>query len=135
MRAVLGSSLRPVGAGPPAPMAVLVQRQVAARVGGVLFGLDPVTGDRSHILVEAVAGGPESLVSGTVTAQRYLLGRRGRVVEGPAEDGGPALLPTVGSACGSPASQRGPPASSAGCRTSSGPSTPTTSCGCCRADR
>ena len=73
-------------------MAVLVQRQVAARIGGVLFGLDPVTGDRSHILVEAVAGGPESLVSGTVTAQRYLLGRRGRVVEGPAEDGGPALL-------------------------------------------
>ncbi len=92
VRAVLGSSLRPVGQDAPAPMAVLVQRQVAARIGGVLFGLDPVTGDRSHILVEAVAGGPESLVSGTVTAQRYLLGRRGRVVEGPAEDGGPALL-------------------------------------------
>ena len=46
VREVLGSSLRPVGAGLPAPMAVLVQRQVAARVGGVLFGLDPVTGDR-----------------------------------------------------------------------------------------
>jgi pyruvate,water dikinase len=92
VRAVLDSSRRPVGTGPPAPMAVLVQRQVAARVGGVLFGLDPVTGDRSHILVEAVPGGPESLVSGTVTAQRYLLGRRGRVIEGPSGTQDPPLL-------------------------------------------
>ena len=92
VREVLCSSLGPVGAGEPAPMAVLVQRQVAARVGGVLFGLDPVTGDRTHILVEAVPGGPESLVSGTVTAQRYLLGRRGRLIEGPAQDGNPTLL-------------------------------------------
>jgi len=92
VRSVLGSSRRPVGTGEPAPMAVLVQRQVAARVGGVLFGLDPVTGDRAHILVEAVPGGPESLVSGTVTAQRYLLGRRGRLIEGPGEVGDAALL-------------------------------------------
>lgn len=92
VRAVLSSSLRPVGTGPPAPMAVLVQPQVAARVGGVMFGLDPVTGDRSHILVEAVPGGPESLVSGTVTAQRYLLGRRGRVIQGPVDEDGPVLL-------------------------------------------
>ena len=92
VREVLGSALRPVGAGLPAPMAVLVQRQVAARVGGVLFGLDPVTGDRTHILVEAVPGGPESLVSGTVTAQRFLLGRRGRLIEGPSDDGERAIL-------------------------------------------
>lgn len=92
VREVLRSAMRPVGAGPPAPMAVLVQRQVVARVGGVLFGLDPVTGDRRHILVEAVPGGPESLVSGTVTAQRYLLGRRGRLIEGPSDDGEPAIL-------------------------------------------
>jgi pyruvate,water dikinase len=92
VREVLGSSRRPVGSGLPAPMAVLVQRQVAARVGGVLFGLDPVTGDRSHILVEAVPGGPESLVSGTMTAERYLLGRRGRVIEGPSGTPDPPLL-------------------------------------------
>ena len=92
VREVLGSSLGPAGEGPPAPMAVLVQHQVAARVGGVLFGLDPVTGDRNHILVEAVPGGPESLVSGTVTAQRYLLGRRGRLIEGPSDEAEPAIL-------------------------------------------
>ena len=31
-------------------------------------------------------------MSGTVTAQRYLLGRRGRLIEGPAQDGDPTLL-------------------------------------------
>jgi pyruvate,water dikinase len=92
VRLVLGSSTQPVGAGLPAPMAVLVQLQVSARVGGVMFGLDPVTGDRSHLLVEAVPGGPESLVSGTVTAQRYLLGRRGRLIEGPSDPSEPPLL-------------------------------------------
>lgn len=92
VREVLGSSLRPVGTEPPEPMAVLVQQQVAARVGGVLFGLDPVTGDRAHILVEAVPGGPEALVSGTVTAQRFLLGRHGRLIEGPSRTDDPALL-------------------------------------------
>lgn len=80
------SSLRPVSDGTPAPMAVLVQRQVSAVLGGVMFGVDPVSGDQRHILVEAVPGGPEDLVSGTVTAQRFLLGRRGRVIDGPAGD-------------------------------------------------
>ncbi len=92
VRDVLGSSARPAAGAAPAPMAVLVQRHLDAEVGGVMFGLDPVTGDRSHVLVEAVQGGPEGLVSGTVTSQRFLLGRRGRIVEGPAEDDGGALL-------------------------------------------
>lgn len=87
VREVLGSSRR-TGTQAPDPMAVLVQRQVQATVGGVLFGLDPVTGDRSHILVEVVPGGPDALVSGTVSAQRYLLGRRGRIIEGPEGESG-----------------------------------------------
>lgn len=87
VREVLGSSRR-TGTGTPDPMAVLVQRQVQATVGGVLFGLDPVTGDRSHILVEVVPGGPDALVSGTVSAQRYLLGRRGRIIESPGDEEG-----------------------------------------------
>jgi pyruvate,water dikinase len=91
VRDVLRSAAGPVGSGVPAPMAVLVQRQVAARVGGVMFGLDPVTGDRQHLLVEVVPGGPESLVSGAVTAQRYLLGRRGRLIEGPDPQVAPLL--------------------------------------------
>ena len=62
------------------PMAVLVQTQLDAVCGGVLFGVDPVTGDRHHLVVEAVPGTPESLVSGSALADHCVLTRRGRVV-------------------------------------------------------
>jgi pyruvate,water dikinase len=62
------------------PIAVLVQRQVEAAVGGVMFGIDPVTGDRHHMVIEAVAGGPDRLVGGTVAADHYTVTRRGRYV-------------------------------------------------------
>lgn len=71
----------------PHPMAVLVQPMVDVVVGGVLFGLDPVTGNRHHLVVEAVPGSPEALVSGQVTASRYVLDRRGRLLECDAPDG------------------------------------------------
>lgn len=71
----------------PQPMAVLVQPMVDVIVGGVLFGLDPVTGNRRHLVVEAVPGSPEALVSGQVTAARYVLDRRGRLLESDAPDG------------------------------------------------
>lgn len=64
------------------PMAVLVQPQLETGCGGVLFGLDPVTGDTSHLIVEAVPGTPDSLVSGTATAVHCVLGRRGRLAGG-----------------------------------------------------
>ena len=79
---VLRSADRPRSpgtSGETAPMAVLVQPQVSPHVSGVMFGVDPVTGDRSSILVEVVTGAPERLVSGRVTAQRLVLTRRGRL--------------------------------------------------------
>ncbi|MEY4607199.1 MAG: Phosphoenolpyruvate synthase/pyruvate phosphate dikinase [Actinomycetota bacterium] len=63
-----------------APMAVLVQRQVSARVGGVLFGADPVDGRLDRIVVEWVDGRPDSLVSGRSTAAHAALTRHGRLV-------------------------------------------------------
>lgn len=63
------------------PMAVLIQRQLDARIGGVLFGVDPVSGDRAHVVVEAVATRPDVLVAGEVTADHFVLSRRGRIVE------------------------------------------------------
>jgi pyruvate,water dikinase len=84
---VLGSA----GAnGSPEPMAVLVQPLLDACCGGVLFGLDPVTGDRRRIVVEVVEGGPQRLVSGVATATRYVLSLRGRSLE--RVRSGPALL-------------------------------------------
>lgn len=78
--AVLRSADEVAGDHVPGPMGVLVQRHVDAARGGVMFGVDPVTGDTRHIVIEAVVGGPEKLVSGRVTAQHYLVTRRGRLV-------------------------------------------------------
>jgi rifampicin phosphotransferase len=70
-----------VGTGPtPSPMGVLVQRHIEPSRSGVMFGVDPVTGERTTIVVEAVSGGPDKLVSGQVTAQHYVVSRRGRLI-------------------------------------------------------
>ena len=69
-----------------APMAVLVQRQLVARVGGVLFGADPVDGRLDRIVVEWVDGRPDSLVSGRSTAAHAALTRHGRLVRQHAVD-------------------------------------------------
>lgn len=86
VRSVLASARSAVPGGEVLPMAVLVQRQLDAEVGGVAFGIDPVTGDPHHYLIEAVRGGPDQLVSGTVTAARYVVGHQGRLVEADDED-------------------------------------------------
>ncbi|MEV8021539.1 PEP/pyruvate-binding domain-containing protein [Streptomyces sp. NPDC086554] len=66
--------------GTTAAMAVLVQPMLAARVGGVLFGADPVEGRPDRMLVSAVRGGPDTLVSGEQPGTNYLLSPRGRVL-------------------------------------------------------
>ncbi|HEX7277611.1 MAG TPA: PEP/pyruvate-binding domain-containing protein, partial [Acidimicrobiales bacterium] len=72
-----------------APMAVLVQPQLAATVGGVLFGLDPVSGRRDRLVVSASDAGPSAVVSGEVDGTRYVLSRRGRRLDGPTRADGP----------------------------------------------
>lgn len=52
-------------------MAVVVQQMVRPRVAGVMFTLDPVTGDRSKIVIEAAWGLGEAVVSGEVTPDRF----------------------------------------------------------------
>ncbi len=67
------------GSVPPGhPMAVLVQPLLEAVVGGVMFGVDPVTGRSDRLVVAAVAGGPDRLVGGEVEGTRYELDRAGR---------------------------------------------------------
>lgn len=75
-----------------APMAVLVQPQLAPEWGGVLFGVDPVTGRTDQLVVAAVPGRPDALVSGTVEGERYVLTHSGRVVERSGEGGLPKPL-------------------------------------------
>ncbi|MGK2929974.1 MAG: PEP/pyruvate-binding domain-containing protein, partial [Acidimicrobiales bacterium] len=62
------------------PMAVLVQRLVRPALGGVLFGVDPVSGRTDRLVIAAVAGGPDRLVSGEVQGRRVVVTATGRVV-------------------------------------------------------
>jgi phosphohistidine swiveling domain-containing protein len=52
-------------------MSVLVQRMVPARAAGVAFSADPLSGARDVVVVHAVRGLGDSLVSGEVTPDRY----------------------------------------------------------------
>ncbi|WP_405580794.1 PEP/pyruvate-binding domain-containing protein [Streptomyces sp. NBC_01092] len=84
---VLDSAQRPDRS--TAPMAVLVQPMLSAEVGGVMFGADPVAGRADRLLVSAVRGGPDSLVSGTRSGTSYWLSGRGRLLRTePAQDAG-----------------------------------------------
>jgi phosphohistidine swiveling domain-containing protein len=69
------------------PIAVLVQPLLEPEVGGVMFGVDPVTGRSDRRVIAAVAGAPEALVSGEVEGARYVLDAGGAVVEKSAGDG------------------------------------------------
>jgi pyruvate, water dikinase len=60
-------------------MAVVVQRMVEADVAGVLFTCDPVHKRHDRMVVEAVLGLGEAVVSGHVTPDHYVLKRDGRV--------------------------------------------------------
>lgn len=70
------------------PIAVLVQPLIEPKFGGVLFGVDPVSGRTDRRVVSAVNGGPERLVSGEVDGSRYVLEpSTAKVVEFDANDG------------------------------------------------
>jgi pyruvate,water dikinase len=74
------------------PMAVLVQPMLRPVCGGVLFGLDPVSGSLHRVVIEAVPGNPDALVSGRADAVHAVVGRHGRLL-GPLGPDGRALLP------------------------------------------
>ncbi len=81
---------RVVASGRDAPMAVLVQRFVRPELGGVLFGIDPVTGRTDRAVIVAVEGGPHRLVSGEVEGRRAVVDHAGRVRDADG-DPGPTL--------------------------------------------
>jgi pyruvate, water dikinase len=56
-------------------MSVGVQAMVDARVAGVLFTLNPVSGDRSSIAIDASYGLGSSVVSGEVTPDTFLVSK------------------------------------------------------------
>ena len=71
-----------IESGGDAPIAVLVQPFIQPQWGGVLFGADPVTGRTDRLVVAAVPGGPDRLVSGQVDGIQLTLSARGRLRDG-----------------------------------------------------
>ncbi len=66
------------------PVAVLVQPMVQG-VGGVCFGVEPVTGRSDRLVAVASSEGPDAVVSGRVNGVRHLLDPDGKVLR---RDGG-----------------------------------------------
>ncbi|MFN3404534.1 MAG: PEP/pyruvate-binding domain-containing protein [Cytophagaceae bacterium] len=52
-------------------MAVIIQEMIEADVSGVAFSVNPVTGDRKEVLINAVYGLGEGLVSGKLNADMF----------------------------------------------------------------
>ncbi len=88
VQAVLDSRIR--ASAEDDPIAVLVQPLLEPAFGGVMFGIDPVTGRTDRRVVTAVEGGPQALVSGEVSGARYVLDELGEVIDEDRGDG-PAL--------------------------------------------
>ncbi len=61
-------------------IAVPVQRMVQSETSGVMFTIDPMTNDRSKIIIEAVLGLGESIVSGEITPDLYVVDKKGLAI-------------------------------------------------------
>jgi pyruvate,water dikinase len=57
----------------PARLAVLVQHQLVPDAAGVAFSANPLTGNRDEIVVNAVKGRGEKLVSGSADAEAWIV--------------------------------------------------------------
>ncbi|NRA41599.1 MAG: pyruvate, water dikinase [Pseudomonadales bacterium] len=62
-------------------MCVVVQQMVDAKAAGVLFSADPVSGRHDRLVIDAIDGLGEALVSGTATPDHYLFNDEQQLVE------------------------------------------------------
>ena len=57
-------------------IALIVQRMVASEKSGVMFTIDPVTNDKSKVVIEAIYGLGEFIVQGIVTPDHYEVSKK-----------------------------------------------------------
>jgi len=78
-------------------LAVLVQRLIHADVAAVVFGANPLTGNRDEVVVNASWGLGESIVGGTVTPDTYIVAKAdGRVLSRRVGDKARMTVPVPG---------------------------------------
>jgi pyruvate,water dikinase len=96
-RAIHYRARTPHGAEGPLAMAVVVQALVPARAAGVLFTVNPQTGDGDQVVIEASWGLGEAVVSGHVTPDRFVLAKgTGETVESRVAHKGERVMPVPG---------------------------------------
>ena len=61
-------------------LAVVVQRMVQSEKSGIAFSIDPVTNDKTKIVIEAIFGLGEYIVSGKITPDHYEIDKRSFVI-------------------------------------------------------
>ena len=139
-------------------IAVVVQRQVASTRAGVMFTVNPATGERDELVIEGSFGLGEAVVSGSVSPDRYMVEKatlairrrevhhKDLVIEYDPDGRHPPARPLARrrrcARCSatrrsslSPSSAGASSSTTTPRRTPSGRSTPTACCGCCRAVR
>lgn len=57
-------------------IAVPVQRMIQSETSGVMFTIDPVTNDKTKLVIEAIAGLGELIVQGSVTPDHYVVDKK-----------------------------------------------------------
>ncbi len=62
-------------------IAIVVQRQIGSTRAGVMFTIDPATGASEHLVIEGAFGLGESVVSGSVSPDRYVVGKSDLSIE------------------------------------------------------
>ncbi|HET7508192.1 MAG TPA: phosphoenolpyruvate synthase [Solirubrobacterales bacterium] len=62
-------------------IAVVVQRQIQSTRSGVMFTIDPSTGDRDRLVIEGAFGLGEAVVSGSVSPDRYVVLKDGLQID------------------------------------------------------
>ena len=58
-------------------IALVVQKMVNSEASGITFTVDPITGDKNKIIVEAIYGLGEYIVGGKVTPDHYEVSKKG----------------------------------------------------------
>src|SRR3990167_6664700 len=61
-------------------IALVVQKMIESDVSGVMFTQDPVTGDKSKVVIEAIFGLGEYIVQGKVTPDHYEVDKKTLVI-------------------------------------------------------
>ena len=65
-------------------IAVVVQRQIPSTRAGVMFTVDPASGNADHLVIEGSFGLGEAVVSGQVSPDRYVVDKASMAINPPA---------------------------------------------------